>query len=183
MLVADVMKGGPADTAGVRPGDVVVDFGGTRIREVPDLQRRVAGIAPGQAAKLTVVRDSTRVPLTVTVGEMPTEDVTPVAVEPAAEGFGLRAEALSADLAERLKVAFTRGVVVVAVASGGPAEAAGLRRGDIILEVERQPVSEPAELRRALGRLAPGDSALLYVHRPGAEARNQYVVLERAGRP
>jgi hypothetical protein len=44
-------------------------------------------------------------------------------------------------------------------------------------------VSEPAELRRALGALAPGDSALLYVHRAGGEGRNHYVVLERAGRP
>jgi serine protease Do len=150
---------------------------------VPDLQRRVAGIVPGQAAKLTVVRDNKPVPLTVTVGEMPAEDATPVAVEPAADGFGLRAEALSPDLAERLKVPYTRGVVVADVASGSPADAAGLRRGDVILEVDRRPVSDPAELRRALGALAPGDSALLYVHRPGAEARNQYVVLERAGRP
>jgi serine protease Do/serine protease DegQ len=183
VLVADVMKGGPADAGGVRPGDVVVEFGGSRIREVPDLQRRVAGIAPGQAAKLTVVRDNKPVPLTVTVGEMPAEDATPVAVEPAADAFGLRAEALSADLAERLKVPYTRGVVVADVASGSSADAAGLRRGDVILEVDRRPVSDPAELRRALGALAPGDSALLYVHHPGAEARNQYVVLERAGRP
>ena len=74
-------------------------------------------------------------------------------------------------------------MVVIDVATGGPAEAAGLRRGDVILEVARQPVSEPAELRRALGALAPGDSALLYVHRAGGEGRNHYVVLERAGRP
>ena len=183
VLVADVMKGGPADAGGVRPGDVVVEFGGARIREVPDLQRRVAGIVPGQATKLTVVRDNKPVPLTVTVGEMPAEDATPVAAEPAADGFGLRTEPLSADLAERLKVPYTRGVVVSDVATGSPADAAGLRRGDVILEVDRRPVSDPAELRRALGALAPGDSALLYVHHPGGEARNQYVVLERAGRP
>ena len=78
---------------------------------------------------------------------------------------------------------FTRGVVVIDVASGGPADVAGLRRGDVILEVARQPVSDPAELRRALGGLAPGDSALLYVHRPGGEGRNHDLVLERAARP
>jgi serine protease Do/serine protease DegQ len=182
VLVADVMKGGPADGGGVRPGDVVVEFGGVRIREVPDLQRRVANIAPGQAAKLTVVRDSKPVALTVTVGEMPAEEATPAAVEPGPDGFGLRTEPLSADLAERLKLPYSRGVVVVDVAAGGPADAAGLRRGDVILEVARQPVSDPAELRRALTALAPGDSALLYVHRPGGEGRNQYLVLER-GRP
>jgi Do/DeqQ family serine protease len=180
VLVADVMKGGPADGGGVRAGDVVVEFGGVRIREVPDLQRRVANIAPGQAVKLTVVRDSKPVPLTVTVGEMPAEDATPVAVEPRLDGFGMRTEPLSADLAERLRVSYSRGVVVVDVTAGGSADAAGLRRGDIILEAARQPVSDPAELRRALAALAPGDSALLYVHRPGGEGRNQYLVLERA---
>jgi Do/DeqQ family serine protease len=182
VLVADVMKGGPADGGGVRPGDVVVEFGGTRIREVPDLQRRVANVTPGQAVKLVVVRDSKQVPVTVTVGEMPTDEVAvPASTDPGAEGFGLRVEPLSAELAERLKVSVPRGLVVLEVATGGPADAAGLRRGDVILEVARQPVSEPAQLSRALAALAPGDGALLYVHRPGGEGRNQYVVLERGG--
>jgi serine protease Do/serine protease DegQ len=183
VLVADVMKGGPAEGGGVRPGDVVVEFGGTKIREVPDLQRRVANVTPGQTVRLVVVRDSKPVPVTVIVGEMPIEDATPVAVESGTDGFGLRAEALSADLAERLKVPYTRGVVVLEVAAGGPAEAAGLRRGDVILEAARQPVSDAAELGRALAALAPGDSVLLYVHRPGADGRNQYLVLERDARP
>jgi Do/DeqQ family serine protease len=183
VLVADVMKGGPADGGGVRPGDVVVEFGGTRIREVPDLQRRVANVAPGQQVKLVVVRDSKQMPVTVVVGEMPTEDATPVASESSTESFGLRAEGLSPDLAERLRVPYSRGVVVIDVASGSPADTAGLRRGDVILEVSRQPVSDAADLSRALAALAPGDSVLLYVHRPGADARNQYLVLERGSNP
>ena len=183
VLVADVMKDGPADAAGLRPGDVVVDFGGSPIREVPDLQRRVADIMPGQPVKVTVVRDGKPVPLVVTVGEMPSEDVTTAAAEPDAGVLGFRAEPLTADVAERLKVPYTRGLVVVDVAAGSPAEAAGLRRGDVILEVARQPVSDAADLRRALGALPQGESALLYVHRPGGEGRNQYLVLERGAAP
>jgi Do/DeqQ family serine protease len=183
VLVADVMRGGPADGGGLRPGDVIVEFGGSRIREVPDLQRRVANIAPGQAVKVTVVRDSKPVPLVVTVGEMPAEDVTTAAAGAGTEPLGFRAEPLSADLAERLGVPYTRGLVVVDVAAGGPAEAAGLRRGDVILEVARQPVSDAADLRRALAGLPAGESALLYVHRPGGQGRNQYLVLERGGAP
>ena len=95
----------------------------------------------------------------------------------------MRAEPLTADVAERLKVPYTRGLVVVDVAAGSPAEAAGLRRGDVILEVARQPVSDAADLRRALGALPQGESALLYVHRPGGEGRNQYLVLERGAAP
>ncbi|HEX3177193.1 MAG TPA: Do family serine endopeptidase [Methylomirabilota bacterium] len=179
VLVADVMKGGPADSGGLRPGDVVVDFGGTRIREVPDLQRRVANVRPGQAVKLVVVRDNTRVPVTVTVGEMPAEDPTVAASESGVERFGLRAEPLTSDVAERLGVSYTRGVVVVEVAAGSPAAAAGLRRGDLILEVARRPIADPSELAQALTALPDGEPALLYVHRPGADARNEYVVLNR----
>src|SRR2546422_8445946 len=71
VLVADVMKGGPAEAAGLRAGDVVVELNGTRIREVPDLQRRIAGVAPGRKVRVVVVRDGARQPATVTLGEMP----------------------------------------------------------------------------------------------------------------
>src|SRR5438445_7160403 len=74
VLVADVMKGGPAETAGLRAGDVVVELDGTRIREVPDLQRRIAGGAPRQKVKLKVIRDRKPVTLAVTVSEMPGDE-------------------------------------------------------------------------------------------------------------
>src|SRR5213594_3529290 len=76
VLVADVMKGGPAETAGLRAGDVVVEVNGVRVREVPDLQRRVAGLAPGERVRIVVVRDGARQPATVTIGEMPSEEPT-----------------------------------------------------------------------------------------------------------
>src|SRR2546429_859250 len=75
-LIADVFPNGPAETAGLRAGDVVVELDGTRIREVPDLQRRIAGVAPGQKVRLVVVRDGARQPVTVAIGEMPSEEPT-----------------------------------------------------------------------------------------------------------
>src|SRR5437667_1526372 len=79
VLVADVMKGGPAETAGLRPGDVVVELDGTRIHEVPDLQRHIANVAPGQRVRLRVVREGAPQRVTVTVAEMPGEEPTPAA--------------------------------------------------------------------------------------------------------
>jgi Do/DeqQ family serine protease len=181
VLVADVMKGGPAEAAGLRPGDVVVELDGAPIREVPDLQRRVAGVAPGQKVRLVVVRDRASVPVSVTVGEMPAEEPVSAAL-PATEGFGLHIEPLSPGAAERLKLPVSHGVLVVDVATGGPAERAGLRRGDVILEVARQPVTDAQSFARALAAVPPGEAALLYLHRPGA-GRNQYLVLERGPRP
>src|SRR5436309_9470842 len=69
VLVTDVMKGGPAESAGLRPGDVITELGATRIAEVPDLQKRVAAVAPGESITLTVVRDRRPLGVTVRAGE------------------------------------------------------------------------------------------------------------------
>ena len=177
VLVADVVKGGPADVAGLRVGDIVVDLNGTRIREVPDLQRRVAGVAPGERVRVVVVRDGARQPVTVTIAEMPAEEPTVLALA-GAEGFGLQVEPLLPDAAERLSLFASHGLLVIDVDGGGPADRAGLRRGDIILEVARQPVTDAQSFGQALAAIAPGQTALIYVHRAGSGG-NQYVVLER----
>jgi serine protease Do len=183
VLIADVIKGGPAEQAGVRPGDVVIEFNGSKIKEVPDLQRRVANITPGQTVKLTVVRDKQRVSVSVAVGEMPGEDKAVAAVERETEGLGMQVEALAGDAAERLGLPFSQGLIVTDVASGGPADRAGLRRGDVILEVDRGRVMDVTGLKRALAAAPAGATVLLYVHRPGEGGRNQYLVLERGPQP
>jgi Do/DeqQ family serine protease len=183
VLVADVIKGGPAEKAGVRPGDVVVEFNGSKIREVPDLQRRVASVTPGETVKLTVVRDKQPVAVSVAIGEMPSEEAAVAAVERETEGLGMQVDTLTADAADRLGLPFSQGLIVTDVASGGPADRAGLRRGDVIIEVERRTVTDLAALRRALAAAPAGKEVLLYVHRPGGGGRNQYVVLERGPKP
>ena len=183
VLVADVMKGGPAEAAGLRAGDVIVELDGAKIREVPDLQRRVAAVTPGEAVKLRVVREGTPHRLDVRIGEMPAEEPVVATVEPQAEGFGLQVEALTADGAERLGVPFSQGLLVTDVATGGPGERAGLRRGDIIIEVGRRPVHDARSLQQALAAAPGGPSVVVRVHRPGAGARTQYLVVEREGRP
>ena len=182
VLVADVMKGGPGETAGLRAGDVIVELGGAKIREVPDLQRRVANVDPGQSVDLVVIRDRAPNKLSVKIGEMPTEDSTVAALEAGPEGFGLQAEALAPDTAERLSLPFTQGLLVTDVAAGGPADRAGLRRGDVILEVDRQSVSGRARTAEGAGgraarplgpdpRAPPGQRRAHPV--PGAGARRR----------
>jgi Do/DeqQ family serine protease len=185
VLVADVMKGGPGEAAGLRPGDVIVELGGSKIREVPDLQRRVANVAPGQSVMVGVVRDRAPQRLHVRVGEMPGEDVEAAEAEMDAgsDGFGLQVEPLAPDIAERLGLLLNQGLLVTDVADGGPAERAGVKRGDVILEVDRQPVRDAPALQKALSAVPSGRSVLLWVHRPGPDARNQYLVLQREARP
>jgi serine protease Do len=184
VLVAEVMKGSPADTAGLKAGDIVVELGGSAIKEVPDLQRRVAAVKPGQTMKLTVIRERKTMSFSVKMGEMPSDE--PVVAEgPATDEWGLSVESLTGDAALRLDLPVNRGLFVTDVQPGSPAEKAGLRRGDVILEIARRSADDPANLYKALGALKPGESLLIYVHRAGGSAggANQYLVMERSRKP
>jgi len=182
VLVADVMRGGPADTGGLRVGDIIVEFDGAAITEVPDLQRRVAAIPPGRGVPIKVVRDRAPVALTVKIGEMPTDD-TPAIAQSSDQTWGLTAESLTPETARRLNLALASGALVTEVAPGSPAEAAGLRRGDVVLEVNRRPVPDTTALRRELEALKPGDAVPIYVHRTQGGGRNEYLVLARPAKP
>jgi serine protease Do len=175
VLVADVMPEAPAAAAGVRAGDIIVEFAGQATREVPELQQRVAATGPGQSVPLTVLRDKQRVRLTVKIGEMPGEE-TLVAAAPTLEGWGLTVEALTRELAERYSLTAREGVVVTRVAPGGPAEAAGIRVGDAILEVNRVPIRTLETFQQALTRVKPGEVVPVYLQRGGG--RNEYVALK-----
>src|SRR5207245_8386970 len=115
VLVTDVMKAGPAETAGLRAGDVITELADGKITEVPDLQKRVAAHAPGESLTLTVVRDRKPVAVRITLGEMPSDE-TLVAATGAAASWGMNVEAIGPAMAGR---------VGIARALGGPAAVPG----------------------------------------------------------
>ncbi|HEX7213211.1 MAG TPA: PDZ domain-containing protein, partial [Methylomirabilota bacterium] len=174
VLVAEVMKDGPAAAGGLRPGDIVVEFGGTAIKDVPDLQKRVAAIEPGKPAPLTVVRDRKNVTLSVKVGEQPSEEAL-AAAESGADILGLSVEPLTPDTARQYRLSARSGLLVTEVAPDSPGAAAGIKAGDAIIEVSRRPVSDPAVFKQIVAALKPGESVPVYLQRGGG--RNEYVML------
>jgi serine protease Do len=174
VLVADVMKDGPADLAGLKPGDIIVQFDGARITDVADLQKRVAAVEPGRATPLSVIRDKAPTSLTIKLGEQPGEE-TVARGEPKGETLGLTVEPLTPEASQRFKLTTRSGVLVTDVAAGSSGEQAGIRAGDAILEVDRQPVSDVESFRRLIGAVKPGDAVPVYLQRGGG--RNEYVVL------
>jgi Do/DeqQ family serine protease len=180
VLVADVLKGGPAEAAGMKPGDIIVELGGAPIKEVTDLQKRVAAIRPGHTAALTVVRDRQPARLTVKVGEQPGEE-TVLAAGPKGAGVGITVEALSEEAAQTYGLSGRSGVVVTDVAPGSAADAAGIKEGDLVLEVNRRPVGTVEEFTRAVAALKPGEAVPVQIERGGTG--REYVVLKVPDKP
>jgi len=176
-LVSDVVKKSPAEEAGLKSGDVVVEFAGRAI-DGADALRNAAGITrPGMEVPITVVRDGKRLTFRVKVAEQ-TKDL--VALERGGEAmrkferFGLTVEPTSAALRKRYRLpAAAEGLLVTEVAPGSPAARAGFEPGVLIEEVNREEVRTLEDFRRALGRNK--DEALLRI-RLGRHV--QYVVLK-----
>jgi Do/DeqQ family serine protease len=178
VLVSEVMDGGPAATAGVRPGDVITELGGARISEVTDLQRRVAATRPGESVALTVIRERAPLSISVKLGEMPGEEAVIAATGPE-EGWGLVVEAAPRGLTDRPDGPSGGGVLVTEVAPGSAAARAGVRRGDVVLEVDRAPVADVGSFRQMLAAVKPGQAVRLYVHRSSSGGSREYLVLEK----
>jgi serine protease Do len=151
-LISRVDPAGPAQKAGIERGDVIVSFDGEPIDEMEELPRRVAAVAPGKTVDVRVRRAGKEQEFQVEVGKLEEgEQVAGAEPEPR-DGpvvFGLRVQDLTDELSEQLGVEGEKGVVVTEVENGSPAAKAGMRRGDVILEVNQSPVANAGEFRSA----------------------------------
>jgi len=161
-LVADMVKGGPAERAGVKTGDVIVEFDRKPIKDSSDLPSAVARVAPGTAVQVKIARDGKEMTLPITVGEM---KETEVATSTQAGELGLTVQSLTPQLAESLGIERGEGLVISAVKPGSAAEEAGMRSGDVISEINRQPVKNLADYNREIARNEKAKSVLFLVRR------------------
>jgi len=168
-LVASVQEGSPAAKAGVKPGDIIVEFDGQKVGRTTDLSRVVAATPVGKDVRVTVLRDGKSMPLNARIAKM--DDKQMAAVEPGESSnrpqLGVSVEPMTPELARQLGVGDARGVVVREVKEGSPDAEAGLRPGDVITEINRKPVKSADDLRKALDSHKPGTTALLLIHREG----------------
>jgi serine protease Do len=163
-LVASVAKDGPAETAGVKVGDVIIEFDGKEVRDSNDLPILVARTPVDKKTRLKVVRGKKEVVLAVTIGELKDEEVV-ASIKEKGE-LGLTVQRLTPQIAESLGLERVEGLVITAVEPGSAGDEAGLRRGDVILEVDRKPVRNLADYRKAIEG-APKGKGLLFLVRRG----------------
>jgi serine protease Do len=164
-LVAGVSPGSPAAAAGIKPGDVIVEFGTTQILQMSMLPAQVAQIPPGTKAKVILIRDGKRMQTTVTIEELREEQLAAGDGQAAREKLGLTVQELTPELARSLRIDATAGLIVSNVEPGTPAAQSGLRRGDLILEVNRRRVDSVSTFNEALGRVANGGTVLFLIRR------------------
>jgi serine protease Do len=163
-LVADVVKGGPAAKAGIKTGDVITAFDGHPVKESTELPLLVARTPVGSDVDVKVLRDGQEQSVAVKIAEMMDEEGEEPGKE--SEAYGLAVQNLTPEIAESLGIPQdVKGVLVAGVEPGSPGEEAGLRRGDVILEVNRQAVADVDAYSKAVNASGEGKSLLLLVRR------------------
>ena len=182
-LIAEVMADSPAAKAGLKRGDIIVGFNGDQVRDSSELPRLVATLPPGTAASVEILREGNALSVPVVLGTLQEEGaraeakVKPSEVE---ASLGLRVEPITPDIASSLKLEDTDGVVISGVEASGPAAEAGLRRGDVVREINRLPIRDLDDYEAATTNLKTDSAVLILVQRRG---NNHYVAIkpEKAG--
>jgi len=165
-LVADVTAGGPAEEAGIKRGDVIVSFNGEDIKEMHDLPYIVASTPVGKKVTVDIIRKGKKKSLLVKTGELKEEDESPVVSE-ASPNLGLMVKEITPELARNFGLSETQGLVVVQVESNSPAGEAGVKPGDIILEVDQIPMEDLTQFNRKIDTYKAGDTILFLLNRSG----------------
>ncbi|MEE9259169.1 MAG: DegQ family serine endoprotease [Nitrospinaceae bacterium] len=163
-LVGDVIPGGPAASSGIKRGDVIVKFNGKTIKEMEALPKIVAMTAPDINVEVEVIRNGRVKKIMVKIAKLKDKDEIQVAK---ASPLGIQVQDITPELAKSLRLESRDGVLVSDVTPGGAAGEAGLRRGDVIAEVNRSPVRNLSEYTAQVSSLKSGETVLLLVRRGG----------------
>ena len=180
VLVNSVLDGSPAEEAGLRAGDVITHFDGVPVEAEKDedlggFQRRVAAVAPGESAKLTVVRGGKTRERTIEIGSQPKLDAAE-----AESDLGIHVQEITANLVRDHRLDSDQGVFVVFVVRGSPAREAGLRVGDVIVRIEDEGVDDLDDFREEIARVAERPRFLITARR-GEETK--YLLVKPGARP
>jgi serine protease Do len=160
-LVSDVTKGGPAEKAGIRRGDVIVSLDGVAVENANELRNRLAGTRPGKRVDIGLVRKGETLNAQAVVeAYLPSARAAALEIE---GRLGMEVKEISVLEARKRRLSSRDGVLVARVDPQGPAARAGLEVGDIIYQINQQPLRGPKDYQRIVENLPPGQEVLLLV--------------------
>ena len=171
ITVANVRAGGPADQAGIKVGDTITAINGKPVKTGDELVGEISSIKPGTKANVNLVRNGKEQQASVTVADraklysdrLGDDDETAENTSEAQSKTGLSVRNMTPELADRLGIAAGKGVVVQDVKPGSFADDIGLARGQVILEINRQPVNSEEDFRRIQTQLKSGQDVVFLV--------------------
>jgi serine protease Do len=150
ILIAQVIEDSPAEKAGLEQGDVILRLNGQKVEKVAKFRNTIALTRPGSEIRLQVLRDGKKQTINVTIGSLETDDEgRPVSADKLPK-LGMSLQKLTPELAEQFGYEGAQGVLVTAVEPDSIAARAGIKRGDLIEEVNRKPVSEAHQVKKLI---------------------------------
>ncbi|MBW2147520.1 MAG: DegQ family serine endoprotease [Deltaproteobacteria bacterium] len=181
-LVSEVFPDEPAEKAGIKRGDIILELNGKQIKNVKELLNIAASLPVGRKIEIKVWREGETLDLNLIVGKRPEEKKllsrswrTPLEEEEE-ESLGITVVEITPDLAKRLDLPMKEGVIVKNVKPQSPAGKAGLQQGDIILEINRIPVKNLKEYKETVEKFSNASSLLVLMKRGSS---SQYLVLKK----
>jgi len=166
-LVSAVIEGSPAEKAGVKAGDVIIELDGKKVAKSEDLPRLVADVHVGNEVPMVVVREGKDVRLTAKIARLVEEAPSKIAETEGKGKLGLSVQPVTPPVARELGLKAREGVLVRDVVEGGRAYEAGIRAGDVIVEIDRQPVRTVEDLKIRVDKQAKGEPIVMLVNREG----------------
>ncbi len=180
-LVSDVAKDSPAAKAGVLRGDIILEFNGKEVKDVSSLRNMVAQSKSGTEISMKILRSGKEFTVKIIIKELPREvaEVTTEQIPREAESTilaGLTVMDLSKEIIRQLGFnKGERGVVVVRVEPGSPADEAEIKKGDIIKEIDKREIGNLNDYTRISSNIKRNSSVLLFINRSG---KKFYVILK-----
>jgi serine protease Do len=177
-LIASIDKDTPAERAGLKAGDVIIEFDGKPITEGSELPRYVAATPIDKKVRIVIYRDGAKHDISLVVGKLKDKDGESAGLNGGKEGdkVGVVVEEIRKELAERLGIHDSKGLVVSEVKSGSSAEEVGISAGSMVIEVNGQRPETLKAYNAVIDKLKKGDVVRLLLRRPDGSVH--YVALK-----
>jgi len=165
VVVTGVVRGAPAEKAGLKKGDVIIEFDRRRVTDVRSFRSMVATSQVGEEVRLTIVRKGGTQMVIVKIGQLQPSEIPPQAPVSGKRiaRLGINVSDLNDDLRDRFDIRARKGVLVVGVVAGSPADKGGIKPGQVILEVNHKEIGTVGELENALDAIPRTDNLLLLI--------------------
>src|SRR5271157_340087 len=176
VTIAHVTPNGPAEKAGLQTGDTIVSVNGKQVKTGDELVAEISSLKPGTDAKLGYIRNGKESTANVTIADrsklfasrLGDQEESGEEAKPKESKFGLTVRSITPEMAERYKLPNSKGVVVQDVKPDGFGENSGLNRGDVILEINKQPVNNEGDFRRIESQAKSGQDVVFLVRPRGS---------------